>query len=55
MAFGDACKFGRLKLIYFDSGAKADSIVLPGEKHVVITVNPKCPRDKIIQVLNDRE
>jgi CheY-like chemotaxis protein len=51
--FGATCNFGKLKLVYFDSGGQTDTILLPGEKTTVIAVNPKCPRDKIIQVLSD--
>ncbi len=51
--FGSTCRLGQMKLIYFDSGAKTDTIMLAGDQHTVITVNPKCPRDKIIQVLSD--
>ncbi len=51
--FGSICKFGPLKLIYFDSGDPSDKIVLAGQQHTIITVNPKCPRDKIIQVLSE--
>jgi hypothetical protein len=47
-------QFGRLKLGYFDQGDRTDSIVLPGRKTTVISVNPKCPRDKILRVLNDK-
>ncbi len=51
--FGSVCKFGDLKLIYYDSGEASDKIVLAGDKHTIIAVNPKCPRDKIIQVLSE--
>jgi hypothetical protein len=51
--FGSTCRLGKMKLIYFDSGAKTDTIMLAGDHNTVITVNPKCPRDKIIQVLSD--
>ncbi len=51
--FGSVCKFGDLKLIYYDSGETSDKIVLAGDKHTIIAVNPKCPRDKIIQVLSE--
>ncbi|MBL0714264.1 MAG: response regulator [Desulfosarcina sp.] len=50
---GSLCDFGKMKLTYFDSSGKADTIVLAGDKNTVISVNPKCPRDKIIQVLSD--
>lgn len=51
--FGAICNFGDIKLMYFDRGTKSDTIVLAGKRNMVITVNPKCPRDKIIQVLSD--
>ena len=52
-AFGEKCHFGSIKLVYFDSGGEADTIVVPGERNTIVKVNPKCPRDKIIQVLSD--
>ncbi len=51
---GSMFQFGRLKLGYFDQGDRTDSIALPGRKTTVISVNPKCPRDKILRVLNDK-
>ncbi len=53
VAFGRACQFGGLKIVYFDSGEPSDTIVLNADHPTVITVNPKCPRDKIIQVLGE--
>jgi len=38
---------------YIDRGAKNDFIVLPGENTTVISVNPKCPRDKLLRVLSE--
>ncbi|MDJ0801354.1 MAG: response regulator [Desulfobacterales bacterium] len=52
-AFGRTCQFGGLKIVYFDSGEASDTIVLNADNPTVITVNPKCPRDKIIQVLGE--
>ncbi len=51
--FGSVCNFGELKLVYYDSGETSDKIVLAGDIQTVIAVNPKCPRDKIIQVLSE--
>jgi CheY-like chemotaxis protein len=51
-ALGQECSFGAMKLGYFDRGDNTDAIILPGEPCVVIKVNPRCPRDKIIQVLS---
>lgn len=53
IALGEKCNFGKIKLVYFDSGGEADTIVVTGERNTIVTVNPKCPRDKIIQVLSD--
>jgi len=45
--------FGKLKIGYLDQAATNDTIVLSGDPATIISVNPKCPRDKIIQVLSD--
>ena len=49
---GDFFNIGRLKLGYFDKGESFDYITLPGDDTTVMMLNPKCPRDKIIQVLD---
>ena len=43
---------GRLKVGYIDIGESKDFILLPGDETTVISVNPKCPRDRIVQVLS---
>jgi CheY-like chemotaxis protein len=43
---------GKLKLGYIDRGEPNDFIVVPGKETTVISVNPKCPRDKIIKVIS---
>lgn len=45
--------FGKLKVGYIDNGKETDTIVMPGKPATILKVNTKCPRDKIIQVLND--
>jgi CheY-like chemotaxis protein len=50
---GEFLNIGRLVLGYIDKGEANDYILLPGEKTTVIAVNPKCPRDKLLQVLSD--
>jgi hypothetical protein len=50
-ATGNFLKAGKLKLCYIDRGEPFDYILLPGREITVLTVSPKCPRDKIIQVL----
>ena len=49
---GEFLSIGKLMLGYVDKGETSDYIVLPGEKTTVISVNPKCPRDKLLQVLS---
>lgn len=49
---GSIFQAGKLKLCYIDRGEPFDYILLPGREITVLTVSPKCPRDKIIQVLN---
>ncbi len=44
---------GELEMGYIDKGDENDFIVLPGENTTVISVNPKCPRDKLLQVLSE--
>jgi len=50
---GPVFQIGMFKIAYLDHGANTDTIVLTGNPATIISVNPKCPRDKIIQVLND--
>ncbi len=50
---GEYFSLGELTLGYIDKGQRTDYIVLPGEKTTVISVNPKCPRDKMLEVLGD--
>lgn len=45
-------QLGGLRLGYIDKGEANDFIIIPTKKTTVISVNPKCPRDKIIQVLS---
>jgi hypothetical protein len=52
-ALGDSFSFGAMRLGYIDRGEATDTILLPGNPSTIITVDPKCPRDKIIQVLSD--
>ena len=49
---GDFFHFGRLILGYIDQGDTNDYILIPGPKTTVITVDPRCPRDKILRVIS---
>ncbi|OIN96822.1 MAG: hypothetical protein AUJ48_00935 [Deltaproteobacteria bacterium CG1_02_45_11] len=44
---------GILKACYINQGESTDFILLPGDETTVITVSPKCPRDRILQVLSE--
>lgn len=50
---GEFFHFGRLMLAYIDKGDTNDYILIPGPKTTVITVDPKCPRDKILRVISE--
>jgi hypothetical protein len=50
---GDYFNIGKLMLGYVDKGDANDYIVLVRENTTVIVIDPKCPRDKILQVLSD--
>ncbi len=44
---------GDLEMGYIDKGEQNDFILLSGETTTVISVNPKCPRDKLLRVLSE--
>jgi CheY-like chemotaxis protein len=44
-------KFGPLRLAYMDLGESKDFVLLPEKKTILIPVNSKCPRDRLVQVL----
>ncbi len=50
---GDILNIGRLMLGYIDKGDITDYILLQRDNTTVVAVDPKCPRDKIIQVLSE--
>ena len=50
---GNFFHFGKFILGYIDKGDTNDYILLPGQKTTVITVDPKCPRDKILRVISE--
>jgi len=43
---------GTLKSCYINKGAPNDFIVIPGEQITVASVDPKCPRDRMLQALS---
>ena len=50
---GNYFNIGKLMLGYIDKGDANDYILLLTQKTTVLAVDPKCPRDKILQVLSD--
>ena len=44
---------GKIKISYIDRGEPNDFVLLPGKRTTVLSVNPRCPKDRIIQVLSD--
>jgi CheY-like chemotaxis protein len=49
---GERLKLGKLALAYIDQGDSRDYLLLPGDR-TVVGVNPKCPRDKLLQLLDE--
>jgi hypothetical protein len=49
---GEFFDVGKLKLGYLDRGESSDFVLLPESPTLVISVSPKAPRDRIIEVLS---
>jgi CheY-like chemotaxis protein len=43
---------GRFMVGHIDKGEIHNFILLPGKEATVVTVSPKCPRDKLLQILS---
>ncbi len=48
---GKFLKAGTLKSCYINIGESNDFILVPGEQITVVSVDPKCPRDRMLQAL----
>ena len=48
---GSIFEGGELRAGYVDRGESRDFILVPREKVIVLSVNPRCPRDRIMEVL----
>jgi CheY-like chemotaxis protein len=46
-------KAGDFKAAYVDQGDDHSFIILPGESVTVVSVNPKCPRDRLVETLSE--
>jgi CheY-like chemotaxis protein len=49
---GEFFRFGKIRLAYIDSGDQCDYVLIPSQKTIVLKVDPKCPRDKLIRVIS---
>ncbi len=43
---------GKLRICYVDSDKESDLILIPGEKTTVVTLKPRCPKNKVVDVLS---
>jgi DNA-binding response OmpR family regulator len=50
---GTTVEAGDFKAAYVDRGDVRDFIILPGEEVTVISVSPKCPRDRLMEALSE--
>ena len=48
---GKSLEAGTLKSCYINQGEPNDFILVPGKQITVVSVDPKCPRDRILQAL----
>lgn len=49
---GNFFGMGAIKASYIDKGESRDFILLPGKTTMVLSVNPRCSKDRIIQILS---
>jgi hypothetical protein len=49
--FGALFGAGKLKVAYIDKEGPLDFILLPGTPSHVLSMDPKCPRDRILMTL----
>jgi hypothetical protein len=50
---GEFFNIGKMILGYIDKGDANNYILKVGEKTIVLAVKPKCPRDKLLDILSD--
>jgi len=53
VGLGAIFKAGALKTCYINRNDTTDFILIPDKKATVISVRPRCPRDRIIQILSE--
>jgi hypothetical protein len=50
---GQIFALGQLLAGFIDIGEQKDYVLVPGPRKAVLMVAPRCPRDKILQVLTE--
>jgi hypothetical protein len=48
---GKSMDAGSLKLAYIRNGDKVDYVVIPEKEPLLLVMNPRCPRDRVLQAL----
>jgi CheY-like chemotaxis protein len=46
-------QLGKFRIAYIDKGDTHDYILIPDQRTMVISVDPRCPRDKLLRVITD--
>ena len=44
---------GKLKLVYVDTDDPNDLVLIAGRKTIAVSINPRCPRERLIEVLKN--
>jgi hypothetical protein len=52
---GQLLKAGDLKIAYLNRNESSDYLLLPGQPPMVITMDPKCPRERVINALVEQQ
>ena len=51
-SIGNLFAAGKLRICYIDSEKESDLILIPGDKTTVVTLKPRCPKNKVVDVLS---
>jgi hypothetical protein len=49
--FGSSLQFGKLQACYIDQGKSLDTVVIPGEETIALSVKKKCFHDQILEII----
>lgn len=51
-SIGGLFSAGKLRICYVDSDKDSDIILIPGDKTTVVTLKPRCPKNKVVDILS---